>query len=128
MKNQKQLLGCEQNSGIDETFVRNEFWSYGGYELVGHGKQTNAECGKFKRFDGCLNVEAHNAARWFTTDLAKDSVYVRSVYHSCDKPTCPVCFKFGWAVRQASARLIRRDAALSLLTSRVLGSFQVLRG
>jgi len=62
---------CKQSYGevVPELEVRNDFWSYGDYELVGHGKQTNAECGKFKRFDGCLNVEAHNAARWFTPDL-----------------------------------------------------------
>ena len=72
--------------------VHNEFWSYGEFELVGHGKQTNSECGKFKRFDGCLNVESHNAARWLNPDLKKDSVFIKSVYHSCDKPTCPKVF------------------------------------
>ena len=82
--------------------VHNEFWSHGEYELVGHGGQTNSECGKFKRFDGCLNVELHNQVRWYYPDLPKDSVYVRSVYHSCDKPTCPKCFKYGWAVREAT--------------------------
>jgi len=82
--------------------VQNPFWSYGEFELVGHGKQTNAKCGTFKKFMGCLNVEAHNAARWFNPDLKKDSVFVKSVYHSCDKPTCPKCFKFGWATREAS--------------------------
>jgi hypothetical protein len=94
---QEQYIG----NGVSSE-IRNEFWSCGEYELVGHGKQTNAECGKFKRFDGCPNVEAHNNARWFTPDLPKDAVYVRSVYHSCDKPTCPKCFKYGWAVRQAT--------------------------
>jgi hypothetical protein len=29
--------------------------------------------------------------------LKKDPVFVKSVYHSCDKPTCPKCFGFGWA-------------------------------
>lgn len=48
---------------VPELDIRSNFWSYGDYVLVGHGKQTNAECGKFKRFDGCLNVVAHNAAR-----------------------------------------------------------------
>lgn len=87
---------------VPELEVRSNFWSYGDYVLVGHGEQTNSECGKFKRFDGCLNVELHNAVRWFYPDLPKDSVYVRSIYHSCDKPTCPVCFKFGWAPRAVS--------------------------
>jgi hypothetical protein len=90
------------DGAVPKLKVQNDFWSYGEYELVGHGKQTNVECGKFKRFDGCLNVELHNAVRWFYPDLPKDSVYIRAVYHSCDKPTCPVCFKYGWAVRQAT--------------------------
>jgi len=99
---------------VPELEVRNNFWSYGKYEQVGHGKQTNSECGRFKRFDGCLNVEAHNAARWFTPDLPKNSVYVRSVYNSCDKPTCPKCFKYGWAVRQAT----RMEARLKEASTR----------
>jgi hypothetical protein len=79
----------------------NEFWKYGEYELVGHGNQTNPECGSFNKFMGCLNVDLHNQSRWVFNDLKKDSVFVKPIYHSCDKPTCPVCFKFGWAVRQA---------------------------
>jgi hypothetical protein len=85
-----------------ESDVKNEFWSYGEYELVVHREPTNYRCGTFNKFLGCLNVEAHNASRWFVPDLQKNSVFVKSVYHSCDKPTCPKCFKFGWAVRQAS--------------------------
>jgi hypothetical protein len=101
--------GYQRNFGgtVHEIDVRNEFWRYGENELVGHGKQTNPECGTFKKFMGCLNVELHNASRWFNPDLKKDSVFVKPVYHSCDKPTCPKCFKFGWAVREAS-RMERR--------------------
>ena len=84
-----------------ETGYHNEFWKYGEYELVGHGEQTNAKCGTFKKFMGCLNVELHNNSRWVIESLSKDSVFVKPVYHSCDKPTCPICFKFGWAVREA---------------------------
>jgi hypothetical protein len=104
---------CKQSQRevVPELEVRNDFWSYGDYELVGHGKQTNAECGKFKRFDGCLNIELHNQVRWFYPDLKKDAVYVRSVYYSCDKPTCPVCFKYGWAVRQATRMEMRLKEA-----------------
>jgi hypothetical protein len=87
--------------------VRNEFWSYGEQELAGHGKLTNAHCGQFKKFMGCLNYDLHNQVRWFFPDLKKDSVFVKSIYHSCDKPTCPKCFKYGWAVREAT-RMERR--------------------
>ena len=96
-----QLQKQSKNDGVYSD-IHNEFWSYGDYELVGHGEMTNSECGVFKKFMGCLNVELHNGVRWFYPDLPKDAVFVKSVYHSCDKPTCPVCFKYGWAVRQAT--------------------------
>jgi hypothetical protein len=109
----KAQLRCEfsdwvkdfEHGGVPD--VDNPFWSFGGYELVGHRKQTNANCGKFKHFSGCLNVELHNAVRWFFPDLKKDGVFVKPVYWSCDKPTCPVCYKYGWATREA-ARMERR--------------------
>jgi hypothetical protein len=85
-----------------ELDIRNPFWSYGEYELVGHGRQTNSKCGQFSKFMGCLRTDLHNQVRWFFPDLKKDSVFVKPIYHSCDKPTCPKCFKFGWAVREAS--------------------------
>jgi hypothetical protein len=94
--------------------VENPFWSFGGYELVGHRKQTNENCGKFKHFSGCLNVELHNAVRWFFPDLKKDSVFVKPVYWSCDKPTCPVCYKYGWATREA----VRMEKRLNEASSR----------
>jgi hypothetical protein len=81
--------------------ICNEFWRYGEFELVGHGKRANANCGLFKKFMGCLNFEGHNASRWLNPDLKKDAIFVKPVYHSCDKPTCPKCYKFGWAVREA---------------------------
>jgi hypothetical protein len=102
-KEQKAWLECEQSLDLKvKPNIRNEFWRYGDNELVGHGEQTNEKCGTFKKFMGCLNVEAHNASRWFNPNLRKDSVFIKSVYHSCDKPTCPKCFKYGWAVREAS--------------------------
>ena len=96
---------------VPEVDVLNEFWSYGEFELVGHGRQTNSQCGKFKKFMGCLKVDLHNQVRWFFPDLKKDAVFVKSVYHSCDKPTCPKCFKFGWAVREATRMAIRLKEA-----------------
>lgn len=84
-----------------EAEVGNDFWRYGDCELVGHGVQTKPGCGTFKNFAACLNYEGHNASRFFYPDLKKDSVFVKPVYNSCDKPTCPKCFKYGWSVREA---------------------------
>lgn len=103
------------DEGVHEIDLHfSEFGVHGEFVLVGHGEQTNGDCGKFKKFMGCLNVEAHNQARHFMADLKKDSVFVKPIYHSCDKPTCPVCFKFGWAVREAT----RMEARLRLASNR----------
>jgi len=85
----------------EKSIIQNNFWRYGENELVGHGEQTSPKCGTFNKYMGCLNYNAHNQARFFTEGLEKNSVFVKPIYHSCDKPTCPVCFKYGWAVREA---------------------------
>ena len=103
--------GDEQSINLS---IRNEFWSYGEHELVGHGKQTNADCGAFGKHTGCLNYELHNQARWFDESLPHNAIFVKPIYHSCDKPTCPVCFKYGWAVREA----YRMDARLKVASNR----------
>jgi hypothetical protein len=77
------------------SLINNEFWSYGDFELVGHGKQTNANCGRFVSFKGCLHIELHNKTTLDGKNY-KGMVYVRKVHASCDKPTCPVCCKSGW--------------------------------
>ena len=64
---------------VREVPVRNEFWSYGEHELVGHGAQTNALCGTFNKFMGCLNVELHNESRFFNPNVKKDSVFIKPV-------------------------------------------------
>jgi hypothetical protein len=100
------------DDGVNEIDLHHEFGVHGDLALVGHGEQTNSQCGRFRNLMGCLNVEAHNQARHFLPDLKKDSVFVKPIYHSCDKPTCPVCFKFGWAVREATRMEARlRDAS-----------------
>jgi hypothetical protein len=77
------------------------FNRHGDHCLVGSGKQTNENCGKHRRLDGCLNVEAHNAVGLLMPNVPKNSVFVRSVHYSCDNPLCPICYKYGWAAREA---------------------------
>jgi hypothetical protein len=80
---------------------QNEWGKYGQYELVGQGKVTNPDtCGKFRGFWGCPRTDLHNKT---TLDGKnhKGKVYVKKIFHSCDKPTCSICFKRGWAVREA---------------------------
>jgi hypothetical protein len=84
------------------TGCHNQFWSFGEYELVGHGEVTNEyKCGTFLGFYGCLHIERHNVV---TLDghNHRGEVYVRKVRNFCDKPSCPVCYRHGWAVREAA--------------------------
>jgi hypothetical protein len=91
--------------------THSEFWRYSNFELVGHGKQTNFNCGRFVSFKGCNRVNLHT-----NTNLEGENfsgmVYVRKVHASCDKPTCPICYKSGWAVREAD-RIAQRIQAAS---------------
>lgn len=68
---------------------------------VGNGERTNENCGMFKGFFGCLRTELHDIITLEGVNF-HGKIFVKKVFHSCDKPTCPVCFKHGWAVREAS--------------------------
>jgi len=74
--------------------------AYGDYRLVGNGDVTNGYCGKFARFKGCLRVDLHNLITLDGVNYA-GKVFVRRVRFSCGKPSCPICYKSGWAVREA---------------------------
>jgi len=90
----------ELKDDFDGEPVETSFGSYGDFQLVGHGEVTNEKCGRFSSFYGCARVELHNRIQLDGKNF-KGKVYVRKVFHSCDKPSCPVCYKYGWAVRQA---------------------------
>ena len=88
---------------------------HGSYQLVGQGKVTNNDCGKFGHYSGCLRYELHRTL--LKGDLnynpLEKKVYVRRVYHSCDKPSCPVCYRFFWATGEAK-RIEKRLEQASL--------------
>jgi len=94
------VLPNELKDDFDLEPVENRFGSYGDFQLVGHGEQTNVHCGVFRRFKGCVRVDLHNI---ITLEGAnhKGKVFTRKVRHYCNKPSCPICFKSGWAVREA---------------------------
>lgn len=70
------------------------------HKRVGHGSVTSSTCGKFKGHMGCLETHLHNKV---TLDGVnhRGKVYWAKIFMSCDKPSCPACFKRGWAVREA---------------------------
>ena len=80
--------------------VNDNYASYGNFQIVGHGKVTNGHCGTFAQFYGCSRVELHDKV---TLDGKswRNKVFMRPVFNSCGKPSCPICYKYGWAVKQA---------------------------
>jgi hypothetical protein len=87
----------------------NKWASNGVFTLVGQNKYpTNSRCGTFAGFKGCIRTELHHNS---LVGNFEGLVYVHPVFHSCDKPSCPVCFKRGWAVRAAGHIKQRLDEA-----------------
>jgi hypothetical protein len=75
------------------------FGVFGNFRLVGHGPVTNDRCGKYLSLFGCLDEESHSHLGLDLVDYSKKA-YVRAVRCSCNRPSCPLCFK-SWAVRSA---------------------------
>jgi hypothetical protein len=69
--------------------------------LVGRGQITNANCGVFRGHYGCLQYQKHEG----------DIVFALKYFNSCDKPTCPSCYRLGWAVKESRAIGARLSAA-----------------
>jgi len=84
---------------FDSEPLENSNFSFGDFQLVGHGEVTNVKCGKFMSFYGCVRAELHNKVSLNGVNYA-GKIYARPYFHSCDKPSCPKCFKHGWAVRE----------------------------
>ena len=78
-----------------ENFLQNEFedlfpdfneksifdssFSYGAFQLVGHGSVTNDNCGRFRGFLGCLRVDLHDKVVDGVNYHGK--VYIVPVFH-----------------------------------------------
>jgi hypothetical protein len=71
-----------------------------GWKRVATGEVTNSNCGRQLKYMGCNDVEKHDFVSLDGVNH-KGEVYVQIVYGSCGKASCPICAKFGWAVRQA---------------------------
>lgn len=112
-----ELPAVEEDDFDEDVPVETPAIEWDGFELVGHGKVTNEHCGKFRSFYGCLRVDLHNKiamVKVYDREEKRDKVvstlgkvYVRRVVHSCGKPSCPVCYKYGWAGRQARKAELR---------------------
>lgn len=90
-------------------------FTFGVYQLIGHGKQTSERCGTFRKVFGCSRVELHNKVIFDKKGRLIDcrgKGYFKPVFNSCNKPSCPVCYERGWAVRAAkNGEFILKEAS-----------------
>ena len=88
------------NLGATVPISKDGWGRHGKVVLVGQEKATNEFCGKKISLKGCLRVDLHNV-----TDLAGNNyagkVAVRRVFCYCMKPSCRICYKRGWGIREA---------------------------
>jgi len=88
------------DDGSDDEKIKDSYGEHGDFQLVGHGNETNGYCGKFVSYKGCLNVDLHNRITLDGQNF-RNKVFVQKINYSCGKPSCPICYKHGWAVREA---------------------------
>src|SRR4030042_4005666 len=94
--------------------VNDSYGIHGEFQLVGRGPIRNEACGKFSTYVGCLRADLHQLRLKGDADFnPHDSkrVFVRKVHFSCDKSTCPICYKRGWAGREGARSEERLEKA-----------------
>ena len=92
---------------LNHAILNNKYWflpidnkGHEDYQPVGRGLKSSEFCGRWAGFSVCKNVEAHKGVFLAGMDCT-DKVVVRHNHMWCNKPSCPVCFIRGWAVREA---------------------------
>ncbi len=88
------------NLGATAPVLKDVWGRHGNIVLVGQEKATNEFCGKLIRLKGCLRVDLHNRVTLDGKNFA-GKVVVRRVFCFCMKPSCIICFKRGWAMRES---------------------------
>lgn len=81
------------------------------FQPVGRGAVRSDYCAKWVSFSVCKNVKGHKDVHVNEVDCT-GKVVVRHKHWWCHKPTCPVCFNRGWAVREARSVVGRLDVGV----------------
>jgi len=82
--------------------IENSGFRYGNLQLVGHGKVANDKCGTW-HIVGCQSYDLHGR---FGIGLDgvdyRKKVFVKRIPHSCNKPSCPICYPL-WSWREGGS-------------------------
>ena len=91
---------------------------WGIHGLVGHGDVRSDFCGRFRRLNGCLGRDgSHDKVDVYGHDF-RGKVALQKVFMRCYSPRCRVCFRKGWAKREAGmgeARLFEASKRFGLV-------------
>ena len=108
----------ERRLRLNRQILKNKYWFLpyedSGKEFfqpVGRGVKSSEFCGAHRGFKVCKDVEAHKGVVKDGVDYT-GKIVVRHKHWWCTKPSCPVCFIRGYAVRQARFFERRLDEAV----------------
>lgn len=80
------------------------------FRLVGQGDVTDlAHCGQFVKWMACSDVGNHNFSTLQGGNFA-GKVDAHPIYNHCHRPSCPICYAKGWAMREAGIITQRMEA------------------
>lgn len=94
----------------DAPHMKHPYATFGDFQLVGNGSQTNQYCGRYIGLKGCLRTDLHKLTTLNGVNY-EGKIDRRLVHHWCNKPSCPICYKKGWAIRQARRITVRLKKA-----------------
>ena len=89
-----------ESSGSPRDPTERKYATFGVFQLVGNGVQTNRWCGTFSSYRGCVRGDLHSGVTLLDGTSYSGKAYVEIRSHSCHKPSCPVCY-LSWASRAA---------------------------
>ncbi len=109
--------GLMERVRVNYQILENPYWSWPvdekghmNFSPVGRGQRTSLLCGQWQHFWVCDNVEGHKGVVLKGVDYTGKLV-VTHQHFWCHKPSCPVCFIRGWAVRLARSMANRLAVA-----------------
>lgn len=95
----------------------NRVFRWGIHELVGHEEASSVFCGEFRMLNGCIREVSHCKSDLYGHNFAGKGAF-QNVFMRCYSPRCRICFRDGWAKREAvrgGARLLEASKRFGLV-------------